>query len=276
MTQLFDITGKTALITGGAGLLGVQHAIALRDIGAHLVLTDINTSSLEKARASILAGCTGTGDIHIKIMDVGQKESIQAVANELEAANIYVDILINNAAIDPKVKGDVGIIESSRLEHFPLDDWNFQIQIGLTGAFLCSQIFGYKMAEGKGGNIVNIASDLAVIAPDQRLYKKDGVEAHLQPVKPVTYSVIKFGLLGLTKYLSTYWPNQNVRCNALSPGGVFNGQDEVFLSKLEPLIPMGRMAKADEYRGALQFLCSDASTYMNGHNLIIDGGRSVL
>ena len=276
MTQLFNLSGKTALITGGAGLLGTQHAIALHDIGANLVLTDISQPNLEKAKDTILAQSGGKGNIQIEIMDVGHPESIQDVSDRLDTTGPYVDILINNAAIDPKVKGDVGIVESSRLEHFPLDDWNFQIQIGLTGAFLCSQIFGHKMAQGTGGNIVNIASDLAVIAPDQRLYQKDGLEDHLQPVKPVTYSVIKFGLVGLTKYLSTYWPTQNVRCNALSPGGVFNGQDDVFLSKLIPLVPMGRMAKADEYRGALQFLCSDASTYMNGHNLIIDGGRSVL
>ena len=128
---------------------------------------------------------------------------------------------------------------------------------------------------GFGGVIVNIASDLGVIAPDQRLYKVSGRPEHLQPVKPVTYSVVKHGLIGLTKYLATYWCEQGIRCNALSPGGVYADQNDVFVSKLTQLIPMGRMAKADEYRGAMLFLCSNASSYLNGANLVMDGGRSV-
>jgi NAD(P)-dependent dehydrogenase (short-subunit alcohol dehydrogenase family) len=141
---------------------------------------------------------------------------------------------------------------------------------------LCSQTFGSEMAKsGKGGVILNIASDLSVFAPDQRLYRKEGLPDHLQPVKPVTYSVIKAGLVGMTRYLATYWIDQGVRSNALSPGGVFNGQGEEFVQRLSSLIPMGRMAKGNEYRAAVQFLCSDASSYMNGQNVIIDGGRSI-
>ena len=190
---------------------------------------------------------------------------------------IRIDILINNAAIDPKVKGDSSILESSRLENFELDQWNLQINVGLTGAFLCAKYFGSAMArDGHGGVILNIASDLSVFAPDQRLYKKDGLQPDQQPVKPVTYSVIKHGLIGLTKYLATYWAEQGVRCNALSPGGVYNGQSEEFVQKLTELIPLKRMASKDEYRGAVQFLCSDASAYMNGQNMVMDGGRSVL
>jgi NAD(P)-dependent dehydrogenase (short-subunit alcohol dehydrogenase family) len=128
---------------------------------------------------------------------------------------------------------------------------------------------------GKGGVILNIASDLSVFSPDQRLYRKKGLPDDLQPVKPVTYSVIKSGLLGLTRYLATYWVDQGVRCNALSPGGVFNGQSDEFVQRLTELIPLARMANRDEYRGAVQFLCSDASSYMNGQNVVIDGGRSV-
>ncbi len=186
-----------------------------------------------------------------------------------------VDILVNNAAIDPKMKGGAGMVESSRLENFPLEQWNVQVAVGLTGAFLCSQAFGTQMAQdGKGGVILNIASDLSVFSPDQRLYRKADLPDDMQPVKPVTYSVIKTGLIGLTRYLATYWAECGVRANALSPGGVFNGQDEVFLQKLSALIPLGRMAQRNEYRCAVQFLCSDASSYMNGQNIVMDGGRS--
>jgi NAD(P)-dependent dehydrogenase (short-subunit alcohol dehydrogenase family) len=130
-------------------------------------------------------------------------------------------------------------------------------------------------SDGKGGVILNIASDLSVFSPDQRLYTKDGISDDMQPVKPVTYSVIKTALIGLTRYLATYWSNKGVRCNALSPGGVFNGQDDVFVKRLTDLIPLNRMANVDEYRSTIQFLCSDASSYMNGQNIIVDGGRSV-
>jgi NAD(P)-dependent dehydrogenase (short-subunit alcohol dehydrogenase family) len=130
--------------------------------------------------------------------------------------------------------------------------------------------------DGRGGVILNISSDLSVIAPDQRLYRKSDLPQNLQPVKPITYSVIKAGLIGLTKYLSTYWAENDVRCNALSPGGVFNGQDDDFVRRLTSLIPMGRMANSDEYRATVQYLCSDASKYLNGQNIVVDGGRSVL
>ena len=185
-----------------------------------------------------------------------------------------IDILINNAANNPKVED--GNMAWSRLENFPLEVWDADIRVGLTGAFLCSRIFGAEMAKRKSGVIVNVASDLAVIAPDQRLYRVDGLPDEQQPVKPVTYSVVKTGLLGLTRYLATYWSGANIRVNAISPGGVFNQQPEVFLSRIKQLIPMGRMAKQDEYQGAILFLCSDASSYMTGTNLVVDGGRSCL
>jgi NAD(P)-dependent dehydrogenase (short-subunit alcohol dehydrogenase family) len=182
---------------------------------------------------------------------------------------------VNILVIDPKVQKN-SIVEVSRLENFSVDDWDFQLGVGLTGSMLCSKVFGTEMAKNGGGVILNIASDLSVFAPDQRLYKKDGLLPEQQPVKPVTYSVIKHGLIGLTKYLATYWANQGVRCNALSPGGVYTSQSDEFVNRLSDLIPMGRMAKKEEYRGAIQFLCSDASAYMNGQNIVIDGGRSVL
>jgi NAD(P)-dependent dehydrogenase (short-subunit alcohol dehydrogenase family) len=184
-----------------------------------------------------------------------------------------VDILINNAANNPKVESASGQAWS-RLENFPLDVWKADIAVGLTGAFLCSRVFGTEMAKRKNGVILNIASDLGVIAPDQRLYRQEGLAEDQQPVKPVTYSVVKTGLIGLTRYLATYWADRGVRVNAISPGGVFNGQPEDFVARLAKLIPMSRMAHVDEYQGAVLFLCSDASSYMTGQNLIVDGGRS--
>lgn len=271
----FDLTGKTALITGAAGLLGVEHAAALLESGATVVLTDLSMPTLEAAKAT-LAKDTDPARIVCHLMDVADPANVQVVATELGVQGRRVDILVNNAAIDPKVKGEQGVMETSRLEHFPLDQWNLQVAVGLTGAFLCSQVFGTAMArDGKGGVILNIASDLSVFSPDQRLYRKEGLAEDMQPVKPVTYSVIKAGLVGLTRYLATYWTDQGVRANALSPGGVFNGQGEAFVQRLSALIPMGRMASRDEYRSAVQFLCSDASSYLNGQNIVMDGGRSV-
>ena len=274
-SQKFDLTGKTALVTGAAGLLGQQHAAALLESGATVVLTDISEDALAAA-VDVLARTAQASRIVTHRMDVSKPDSVASVAAKLAADGCRVDILVNNAAIDPKVKGDAGVVETSRLENFPLDQWDLQIAVGLTGAFLCSQVFGTAMAQdGKGGVILNIASDLSVFAPDQRLYRKAGVSEELQPVKPVTYSVIKAGLVGLTRYLATYWADRGVRCNALSPGGVFNGQGDEFVQRLTSLIPVGRMAEQDEYRAAVQFLCSDASAYMNGQNVVMDGGRSV-
>jgi len=270
----FDLTGKTVVITGAAGLLGREHAAALLGIGATVVLTDIGEAALASARLA-LAREADDARIVTHVMDVSRLESIKHVADQLLVAGLRVDVLVNNAAIDPKVEGDLGVRETSRLENFPLGQWNLQIAVGLTGAFLCSQVFGTAMAQdGKGGVILNIASDLSMFSPDQRLYRKPGLPDDMQPVKPVTYSVIKAGLVGMTKYLATYWVERGVRANALSPGGVFNGQGEDFVQRLSALIPMGRMAQLDEYRSAVQFLCSDASSYLNGQNIVMDGGRS--
>ena len=272
--EKFHLAGKTALITGAAGLLGIEHATALLESGATVVLTDIDEAGLDAARET-LSQNTDSSLIQSRVMDVSKPEAIRVVAKNLSVEGLRIDILVNNAAIDPKVKSDLGILETSRLENFSLDQWDLQVGIGLTGAFLCSQVFGTAMAsDGKGGVILNIASDLSVFSPDQRLYRKEGLPDEMQPVKPVTYSVIKAGLVGLTRYLSTYWADKGVRCNALSPGGVFNGQSDEFMQRLTSLIPLGRMASKDEYRAAVQFLCSDASSYMNGQNVVMDGGRS--
>ena len=274
--EKFDLTGKTALITGAAGLLGREHAAALLESGARVVLTDLKNLPLSKL-ARDLCLQYDSQKVIISNLDVTKPKTIKDLARSLSEKRIRVDILVNNAAIDPKVKGEQGIVETSRLEHFSLDQWNLQISVGLTGAFLCSQVFGSAMSEdGQGGVILNIASDLSVFAPDQRLYRQEGLPDALQPVKPITYSVIKTGMIGLTRYLATYWATKGVRCNALSPGGVTNGQGLEFVQRLSALIPLGRMAEKDEYRSAVQFLCSDASSYMNGQNIVMDGGRSVL
>lgn len=271
----FSLEKKVALITGASGLLGQEHAYALLESGATVILTDISMERLEFAKERM---CKSFEDrlVLVRTMDVTNKQNIASISDALIDLDMRVDILINNAAIDPKVSKGKGLEEKSRFENFTLDQWNSQLNVGLTGAFLCSQIFGSKMAaDSKGGVILNIASDLSIFSPDQRLYRKQGIPENKQPVKPVTYSVIKTGLIGLTRYLATYWSNQGVRCNALSPGGVFNGQDDVFVERLTNLIPLSRMADVDEYRSTVQFLCSDASSYMNGQNIVVDGGRSV-
>lgn len=272
--EKFSLAGKTALITGAAGLLGMEHAAGLLESGAAVVLTDIGSPALESAQAALRKNFDPQ-KIVIAVMDVSQPQAVRTVAEALSQKGVSIDILVNNAAIDPKVQGEQGMVETSRLENFPLAQWNLQVAVGLTGAFICSQVFGSIMAQReKGGVILNIASDLSVFSPDQRLYRKTGLPEDMQPVKPVTYSVIKAGLVGLTRYLATYWADKGVRCNALSPGGVYTGQGDEFVSRLSSLIPLGRMAAKDEYRAAIQFLCSDAAAYMNGQNVVMDGGRS--
>jgi len=271
----FDLADRTALITGAAGTLGVEHAAALLESNATVILTDIDDAALVSAKKS-LSQEFDSSRIFTRAMDVTRQALVRAVAGELNTAGLSVDILINNAAIDPKVKDSRGILEVSRLENFPIEQWDLQVAVGLTGAFLCSQVFGAAMAKrGNGGVILNIASDLSILSPDQRLYRKNSVPDEMQPVKPVTYSVIKAGLIGLTRYLATYWADRGVRCNALSPGGVYAGQGDDFVKRLTSLIPLGRMANRDEYRSAVQFLCSEASSYLNGQNIVMDGGRSV-
>jgi len=269
--SLFGLDGRVAIITGGGGLLGYQHAATVAGLGGLPVLLDIDAAALERNAGRLLIE-TGCQALAIAV-DITDLSALQAARQRVVEHHGKVDILINNAARNPKVESNE-TTNFARLEHFPWEQWRLDLDVGLGGAFNCAKVFGLSMAEQGHGVIVNIASDLGVIAPDQRLYRVDGVPAEQQPVKPVTYSVVKHGLIGLTKYLATYWCEQGVRCNALSPGGVQAGQDDVFVSKLSQLIPLGRMAAADDYRGALAFLCSDASAYMNGANLIVDGGRS--
>ena len=272
--SLFDLTGRVAVVTGGAGLLGYYHGAILAAAGAHVVLLDLAAAN-PSLRADQLAAAHGPDCLGLAA-DITSEASLEAARTQILARFGRVDILVNNAANNPKVEDAKPGQPWSRLEHFPLATWNDDIAVGLTGAFLCARIFGAEMVRGRSGVILNVASDLAVIAPDQRLYRQNGLPEDQQPVKPVTYSVVKTALIGLTRYLATYWVNEGVRCNAISPGGVANNQPNEFTAKLHQLIPMARMAHRDEYQGAVLFLCSDASSYMTGQNLIVDGGRSVL
>lgn len=271
--DMFDLKGKVAVITGGAGLLGVKHAEAIAELGGIPVIVDLEQGRCnqvaEQIRNEFGVACIGARS------DITDSKQVAELRTLILAEFGRVDILVNNAANNPAVGADgLNQIHGSRLEVFPVDIWNQDIAVGLTGAFLCARTFGPVMAEQGGGVILNISSDLSLISPDQRIYRKSGPAEQTQPVKPVTYSVVKSGLIGLTRYLATYWVEQGVRCNALSPGGVYTNQDEAFVRRLSQLIPMGRMAHKDEYKAAVAFLVSDASSYMNGANLVMDGGRT--
>lgn len=272
--ELFDLKGRVAIVTGGAGLLGYHHGAILAAAGASIVVLDLAVAN-PALRAEQLQLAHGPECLGLAV-DITSEHSLTEARDAILARFGRIDILINNAANNPKVEDQKPGQPWSRLENFPLATWNDDIAVGLTGAFLCSRIFGQEMVKVGKGVILNVASDLAVIAPDQRLYRQSGLPEDQQPVKPVTYSVVKTALLGLTRYLSTYWVNQGIRVNAISPGGVFNGQPDEFTARLHQLIPMARMAHKEEYQGAVLFLCSDASSYMTGQNLIVDGGRSVL
>jgi NAD(P)-dependent dehydrogenase (short-subunit alcohol dehydrogenase family) len=273
MPGRFRIDGRVAIITGGAGLLGRMHAEAIAEAGGIPVIADLHLAPAEAAAEKIRTDF-GVDALGVSC-NVTNRESVQAALDQVLAQFGRVDILINNAANNPKVEGGKeGEAHFSRFEGFSESQWDTDLHVTLKGAFLCSQVFGAVMARTGRGVILNILSDLALIAPDHRLYRKEGVAEEQQPVKPVTYSVTKAGLMGLTRYLATYWADRGVRSVALSPGGVFNGQPEEFVGRVSKLIPMGRMARADEYKGAVQFLVSDAASYMTGSNLVVDGGRT--
>jgi NAD(P)-dependent dehydrogenase (short-subunit alcohol dehydrogenase family) len=268
----FKLKGKVAIITGGAGLLGCQHAAAIAEFGGIPILLDIDKKTgFEKA---LRISDEYQVDCEFRHCDITNESQILSVRDFLLSKFGHIDILINNAAIDPKVKPKSNQ-NLSRLENFSVDQWNLEIAVGLTGAMLCSKVFGYEMAKKGKGVILNISSDLGLFSPDQRIYKKEGLPENEQPVKPATYSVIKHGLIGLTKYLATYWADKGLRCNALCPGGIYNNQPDEFVKKISNLIPLGRMAHEDEYKASVVFMVSDASKYMNGSVLSIDGGRSI-
>jgi NAD(P)-dependent dehydrogenase (short-subunit alcohol dehydrogenase family) len=269
----FMLHGKVCAITGAAGLLGVQHAYALLDAGASVALLDINEKALDKVSRDFFLQYD-EGKILTQMCNIVDRDSILLAKDKILEKYNKIDVLVNNASNNPKVENLNSGKNWSRFENFDINVWDSDIQVGLTGTFLCSQVFGTEMVNNNGGVIINISSDLGVIAPDQRIYVQEDVNNMEQNVKPVTYSIIKHALIGLTKYLATYWKDKHVRVNTICPGGIYNGQSDDFVNKLTNLIPMGRMATPDEYRAAIVFLASDASSYMTGSTLIIDGGRT--
>lgn len=272
INKLFDLRGRVAIITGGAGLLGVQHAEAVAEAGGRPVLADIDErGAIEKAKR--ISEEYHVDSIGIRA-DITNKSEVEALSAAVLKKFGQIDILINNAANDPKVKANDGNKAWNRFENFSLENWNQDIAVGLTGTFLCTQIIGSEMARRRTGVILNISSDLGLIGPDQRIYSKNGLADDQQSVKPVSYPVIKSALIGLTRYAATYWADKNIRVNAICPGGVQTDQPADFLEKLNFRIPMGRMARKDEYKGAILFLISDASSYMTGAALSVDGGRT--
>lgn len=273
INKIFDLTGKVTIITGGAGLLGVQHSEAIATAGGIPIIVDINEKKCIK-NARIISQKYNIDSIGIKA-DVTKKIDIEEMLDIIIQKFGRVDILINNATNDPKISEHGFDGNWMQFEEFPLEEWHEDLNVNLTGAFLCSQIFGREIIRRKKkGVILNIASDLSVVVPNQKIYRKEGIPEKQQSVKPVTYPVFKFGLIGLTKYLAVYWAEKGIRVNALSPSCVFNNQPPEIICKIESLIPMNRMSKVDEYWGAIIFLCSDASSYMTGANVIIDGGRT--
>ena len=270
--NLFSLSGKIVVITGAVGLLGEKHAEAVAAYGGTPVLLDLSQTAVdllaEKLNKQYRVNAVGFS------VDITDEEQVRITSNEVFKRFGKVDGLVNNAANNPKVE-ETSEKNFSRLENFPLNIWEQDIAVGLTGSYLCTKYFGFQISQNKnGGSIVNISSDLGVMAPDQRLYEEEGVERIQQNVKPVTYSVVKSGIIGLTRYLSTYWVEENVRCNAMCPGGVENGQPESFLNKVHSRIPMNRLAKSDEYQGTLLWMLSDASSYLNGAIVSVDGGRT--
>ncbi|MEJ2759129.1 MAG: SDR family oxidoreductase [Anaerolineales bacterium] len=265
--EMFELNGKGAIVTGGAGLLGSQFCKTLAQAGAGVAVVDINAPLIDKVVEEITAA--GGNAIAVPT-DITEPTSVEAMLEKTLEAFGRVDILVNSAALDPKFDPDsIGEQGANAFETFPLDGWKQALDVNLTGMFLCSQAAVKPMLEQGGGSIINLCSTYGLGGPDQRIYQQEG-----QPpkYKPVTYTVTKAGVVGMTKYLATYYGTKNIRVNSLTPGGVYNNHDPQFVEAYAYRTAMGRMAKQHEMNGALLFLASEASSYMTGSNLVVDGG----
>ena len=267
MNKLFNLKDKTAIVTGATGLLGRQHCQALSEAGANVVVCDLDLEKCEEVAESLM-----TKSIAVKI-DITNYDSILRL-KELVFINFNkIDIMVNNAAINDMVENPVSALESSKFENYPLDLFRKVIDVNVTGMFITSQILGSEMAERGKGSIINIASTYGIVAPDQSLYKDENGNQNF--FKSAAYPTAKGAVISFTKFLAAYWGNKNVRVNALSPGGVLNNQDEHFVENYSKRTPLGRMANPEDYKGALIFLASDASSYVTGSNVVVDGGWTI-
>ena len=267
------LEGKSAVITGAGGLLGPHHAIALSYAGAKVYLLDIDDHGLDNCKKKLLKE-NPNASVEIFNADITNLESIESLSNSLTNEGIFIDILINNAALNPTMK-EVEEGVTGRVEDYDLNEWNKELNVGITGAFICSRVFGSKMAEKEKGVIINISSDLAIRAPDQRVYSPTESFDDIKSYKPLGYSIVKTALIGMTRYLAEYWGHKNVRVNALLPGGVYNNQPKELVENVIKRTLLGRWANVDEYEDIIVFLSSDSSAYMTGQSIIMDGGRSV-
>jgi NAD(P)-dependent dehydrogenase (short-subunit alcohol dehydrogenase family) len=262
----FSLKGRVALVTGGAGLLGKEFCLTLAQAGAEVYVADLDEQAAKAVASEITGQAHQPRGIHL---DVTNPDSVNTVINKIIQQSGQLDILVNSAAMDPKFDPENVGTANNAFEDYPLDSWQAALNVNLTGPFLVSQAAAKEMIKRKKGSIINICSTYGLGGPDQRIYEKPG---QARVYKPVYYTVTKAGILGLTKYLSTYYADSEIRVNALTPGGVFNGHDETFVRNYSSRTVMGRMAHKDEMNGALLFLASDASSYMTGGNVIVDGG----
>ena len=264
--ELFDLKGKRAIVTGGAGYLGQQFAKALLDAGAEVALMDFNRELLNEIIYKL--GTNGLTELHC---DITNKNTVSAKVSEYGSKG-NIDILVNGAAVNPKFEPDkAGKVKNmGAFPNYSLKNWQKSLDVNLTGAFLVTQAVCSYMEKTGQGSIVNIASHYGLVGPDQRIYiNEDGNQDF---VKPVDYSVTKAGILGFTKAIASYYRGTQIRVNALTPGGVYNDNDAEFVKQYSSRTILDRMAEPNEFRGAILFLCSEASSYMTGANLIIDGG----
>tara|TARA_B100000579_G_scaffold16581_1_gene11750 strand:+ start:1946 stop:2764 length:819 start_codon:yes stop_codon:yes gene_type:complete len=264
---------KIALITGAGGLMGKYHAEALAEVGYNLVLIDLNIAKLLKLK-KLLSKKFKKLKFYCFNCDITSEKQVKNLKKNLDENKLFISCLVNNADINPKMISSNSKIKSN-FEDYKLDILKREISVGIFGTFNCSKLFGSAMAKKNDGIIINVSSDLGVIAPDQRIYDKSENILNVKNFKPISYSISKHALHGITKYLSTYWAHKKIRVNTLVMGAVFNNQSRTLVKNLQKRIPLGRMAKKNEYKKAIQFLANKENSYMTGQKLIVDGGRTI-